>query len=88
MVHDDLGRSEPEAGYTAAAHTTIGARSRRMTFYARTWLGDAWLDAGDEMVAPDPSSRDLPVVSCRFVGYEFDLETAMGLRAGVPIKNA
>ena len=55
VVHGDLGRPEPAAGYTAAAHTTVGARSRRMRFYARTWLGDVWLDAGDEMVAPDPA---------------------------------
>jgi hypothetical protein len=61
VVHDDLGRSEPEAGYTAAAHTTVGARSRRMRFYARTWLGDVWLDAGDEMVAPDPAIVTYPL---------------------------
>jgi hypothetical protein len=61
VVHDDLGRPEPESGYTAAAHATVGARSRRMRFCARTWLGQVWLDAGDEMVPPDPAIVTYPL---------------------------
>ena len=53
VSRDDLGRPEPEPGYTAVAQTTIRAKSRRMRFYIHTWLPDVRL-AGDEMVAPDP----------------------------------
>jgi hypothetical protein len=48
---DDAGHPEPESGYTAVAHTTIVARSLRMTVWADHW--SVWLKAGDEMVAPD-----------------------------------
>jgi hypothetical protein len=58
---DDLGLPWPESGYTAVALTTIGARSRRMRFCARTWLGVVWLDAGDAMVAPEPAIVTFPL---------------------------
>ncbi len=57
----DLGRPEREAGYTAEAHTMISARSHRMTLRVYTWLGAAWLNAGDEMVPPDPSVVTYPL---------------------------
>jgi len=53
ISRDDLGRPEREGGYTAVAHTTIGARSHRMTLWVDRWNG--WLNAGDQMVAPDPA---------------------------------
>jgi hypothetical protein len=54
VSRDDLGRPEPESGYTAVAQTTIDARSRRMTLWVGTGHGNVWLKAGDEMVAPEP----------------------------------
>jgi hypothetical protein len=54
VSRDDLGRPRAKSGYTAMAHTTIDARSHRMRLSVRTWLGDVWLNAGDEMMAPDP----------------------------------
>jgi len=39
--HDDDGHPEPESGYTTVAHTTIDARSHRMTVWAdrmTVWL--------------------------------------------------
>jgi hypothetical protein len=61
VIRDDLGRPEPESGYTVVAHTAIISRSRRMTFRARTWLGDIRLNAGDEMTAPDPEIVTFPL---------------------------
>jgi hypothetical protein len=61
VVRDDLGHPEPESGYTAVAHTTIDARSRRMTFCARTWMGSVWLNTGDYKVAPDPDIVTYPL---------------------------
>ncbi len=58
---DDLGRPEPESGYTAVAQTMISARSHRMTVSIHTWLGVVWLKAGDEMVAPDPAIVTYPL---------------------------
>ena len=59
VSRDDLGRPEPESGYTAVAHTTIAARSLRMT----VWVGqgNVWLRAGDEMVPPDPAIVTYPL---------------------------
>ncbi len=48
-------------GYTAWALTMIGAKSRRMSLCVRTWTGDVWLNAGDEMVAPDPAIMTYPL---------------------------
>jgi len=61
VSRDDLGRPEPESGCTAMAYTMIDARSRRMRLCVRTWLGDVWLNAGDEMVAPDPGIVTYPL---------------------------
>ncbi len=61
VARDDRGRPEPERGYTAAAHTMIDARSHRMTFCARTWLGEVWLKAGDYKVALDPAIVTFPL---------------------------
>jgi hypothetical protein len=56
---DDAGDPEPESGYAAVAHTTIKARSRRMTFWANH--RSVWLKAGDEMVPPDPAIVTYPL---------------------------
>jgi hypothetical protein len=56
---DDTGRPEPESGYAAVAHTTIDARSRRMTVWVDEW--DTWLKAGDEMVPPAPAIVTYPL---------------------------
>lgn len=61
VVRDDLGRPEPDRGYSAAAHTMVGARSRRMTLRVYTWFGAVWLKAGDEMVPPDPAIVTYPL---------------------------
>jgi hypothetical protein len=55
VSRDDLNDPKPERGCRAVAHTTIGLRSRRMTFWVRTWMGTVWLKAGDEMVGSDPA---------------------------------
>jgi hypothetical protein len=56
---DDMGRPEPQSGYTAVAHTTIGARSYRMTVWVDQW--NVWLRAGDEMVPPAPAIVTYPM---------------------------
>lgn len=53
VSRDDLSRPGSEPRYTAAAHTTIDARSHRMMLWVGQ--GNVWLKAGDEMVAPDPA---------------------------------
>ncbi|HEY1978859.1 MAG TPA: hypothetical protein VGH13_02140 [Xanthobacteraceae bacterium] len=60
-IAEIVSRNVRSDGYTAVAHTTTGARSRRMSFCARTWLGEAWLDAGDVMVSPDPAIVTFPL---------------------------
>jgi len=59
VVRDDLGHPEPERGYTAVAHTTISAKSRRMT----VWVDrrDVWLKTGDWKVFPDPAIVTYPL---------------------------
>jgi hypothetical protein len=60
VSRDDRGRPEPESGYTAVAHTTIAAKSHRMT----VWFDrntNVWLKAGDVMVAPDPAIVSYPL---------------------------
>jgi hypothetical protein len=59
VARDDLGRPEPEAGYTAVAHTTISERSHRMTVWVDRW--NVWLKAGDYKVAPDPAIVTFPL---------------------------
>jgi hypothetical protein len=59
VSRDELGRPEPESGYTAVAHTTIGTRSHRMTFWVDQW--NVWLKAGDVMVPPDPAIVTFPL---------------------------
>jgi hypothetical protein len=61
VCRDELGNPEPETGYTAAAHTTIGARLHRMSVSVHTWFGVVWLKAGDEMLAPDPAIVTYPL---------------------------
>jgi hypothetical protein len=61
VTRDDLGLPLPESGYTAVAQTTIAARSRRMSFCARTWMGQVRLDASNAMVAPDPAIVTYPL---------------------------
>lgn len=56
---DDDGHPEPESGYDAVAHTTIKARSRRMTVWANRMT--VWLNAGDVLVAPDPAIVKYPL---------------------------
>jgi hypothetical protein len=56
---DDAGQPEPESDYAAVAHTTIDARSLRMTVWANHW--NVWLKAGDEMVPPDPAIVTYPL---------------------------
>jgi hypothetical protein len=57
----DRDLPKTEARYTAVAHTTIDARSRRMTIWVRPWLGDISLTAGGEMVVPDPAIVTYPL---------------------------
>lgn len=57
----DRDLPKTEARYTAVAHTTINARSRRMTVWVRPWLGDVSLKAGDEMVPPAPAMITYPL---------------------------
>lgn len=54
VTRDELGQPEPESGYSAEAHTTTRAQSQRMRLRVYTWFGALWLNAGDEMMAPDP----------------------------------
>ena len=60
-IAEIISRNVRRDGYTAAAHTMIRARSRRMTLCVRTWMGDVWLNAGDEMVPPDPAIVTYPL---------------------------
>jgi hypothetical protein len=58
---DEYGLPQPEDGYSAAAHTTIAARSHRM----RLWIGmgdnTLWLKTGDWKVFPDPAIVTFPL---------------------------
>jgi hypothetical protein len=58
---DEYGHPQPEDGYSAAAHTTIAARSHRM----RLWIGmgdnTLWLKTGDWKVFPDPAVVTFPL---------------------------
>jgi hypothetical protein len=55
----DLDLPKMEARYTAVAHTTFDVRSHRMTLWVGQ--GNVWLNAGDEMVAPDPAIVTYPL---------------------------
>ncbi len=66
VSHEELGYPEREPRYTAAAHTTIAAKSHRMT----VWVGqgNVWLKAGDEMLAPDPAIVTYPLFRAALSG--------------------
>lgn len=61
VARDELGHPEPESGYAAVAHTTTSTKSRLMTFWAGTWLGQIWLTTGDYKVATDPAIVTFPL---------------------------
>jgi hypothetical protein len=62
-IAEIIGRNgeRDKSGYTAEAMTTTDARSHRMSFRASTCLGNIWLNAGDELVPPDPAIVTYPL---------------------------
>ena len=53
--------SRDKSGFSAVAHTTSNARSRRMTFWVQTRIGQMRLVAGDYKVAPDRTIITFPL---------------------------
>lgn len=61
IKRDEAGHPQPEKGYCAAAHTTITARSHRMSVSIGVGGRTLLLRAGDLMVPPDPAIVAFPL---------------------------
>lgn len=76
VVPEEFDPPDGEHGYTAVAHTTISAKSHRMTVWVDEW--NVWLKAGDVMVPPDPAIVTYPLFRASLLAINAIWQQAWG----------